>query len=109
MKEFINTLRRKPRVVRERIVAGASLGITGAIALGWIAVTVVTTPFVSTPASPEGVTFSEAIEETRSGFENLIGGAGAAERPANEIGAGITIVDTEARDASVPSPTALSF
>lgn len=109
MKEFINSLKQKPRAVRERIVAGASLGITGVIALGWIAVMVVTNPFAPTPATPEGTTFSEAISETRSGFENLIGGAAAANRTTAESEEGITIVDTGSDDVASPPPTAISF
>lgn len=109
MQEFIAKLKQKPRAVRERIVAGASVGITGVIALGWIAVMVVTNPFAPKPVTEEGATFSEAISETRSGFENLIGGAAAANRTSAENEEGITIVDTGTEETAAPPPTAISF
>lgn len=79
LSHHINNLRAKPEHVRERIVFGASAGITGLVAAVWLVTMVATGTFSITPASSATLASTNgAVQETQSNFSNLVGAAGAA-------------------------------
>lgn len=107
MQTYLRRLKAKPRRVRERIAVGASLGITGLVALGWLAVMVVTNPFSTVPEASDSAELSKAFTDTTSGFSNLLGAVGAS-RADDADGDGITVVDAPP-DKAPAEPTVIPF
>ncbi|MBP6859958.1 MAG: hypothetical protein KBC38_00100 [Candidatus Pacebacteria bacterium] len=106
MKEYLDSLRKKPKAVRERIAIGASLGTSGVIALGWLMVMIFVTPYGGAPAPSEE--FNASLSETRSSFTDVLAGAGAAGATTTRA-SGVEIVDTTPNKPADATPSAIAF
>lgn len=96
MRDFIESLRAKPEHVRRRVAVGASAGVTGVVAAGWIAALIAGGTLSLEPATPTDISnadFSTFAQETRSTFSNLIGGAAGAGGASGA--SSITVIDGE--------------
>jgi hypothetical protein len=106
MRDFIERLRAKPEHQRKQIAVGASAGVTGFVALGWIAAVTASGTLSLAPSEP---ILAEAdrstAEEVRSGFSELLGAASAFSN-GTTTEAELTIVDTGSSSTIEPQPVA---
>ena len=99
MFDFIERLRAKPEHIRKRIAFGTSIGLTGVVAMGWMAALVAGNAFMLTP-DPDAPTLAEsaqplsgAFANTQSSFADLMGAAGAAN--SGSSASDLTIIETD--------------
>lgn len=104
MRDTIERLRAKPEHVRKQIALGISSGVTGVVALGWIAAVVATGPFtLSAPTSETLANAGTPIESSRTAFSELLGAVGAATATSSEPE--LVIVETHSSSTVDPEPT----
>jgi hypothetical protein len=109
MMDFIERLRAKPEHVRQRIAFGASAGITGVVATGWLMTLLVSGTFSIAPSPAKSsdaaiATTNEAARnvadsanQIHTGFQQLMGAVGAASTTA---AAAPTLTVTDAGSSS---------
>lgn len=106
MNEYLASLKRKPKAVRERIAVGTSLGVTSVVTLAWLMVLMFASPY---DAPAEGSDeFARSISDTHSSLTDVLAGVGAADDTTRTAG-GVEIVDTTPDTPKDETPAAIAF
>jgi hypothetical protein len=101
MRDFIERMQAKPEHVRKRFAFLTSAGITVVVALGWLAAIASSNSFALSPSDvslssiDESGGLSEIVEDTSSGFSDLLGAAGGATGNNGQVGGGLQVIDGE--------------
>lgn len=120
MRDFIERMQSKPEHERRRFALLSSAGITLVIAMGWLAALSTSNSFALAPVGSSLASFGETqgigeiVQETTSGFENLLGAAGASGKAGAQTGTGLQVVDGESsssldRNTDVEERTVIPF
>jgi hypothetical protein len=115
MFDYLERLRLQPGHIRHRVAFGTAAGITAIVAAGWLAVVASNGTFalapVNTGSDSSGADIGTAIDETRTGFSTLLGGAEGAfgGGDTSKPGMGIVVETQTSTTLDEKPPTVIPF
>ena len=104
MRRHLETLKRKPEHVRHMYALGASVAVTGLVAIVWLVGNAATGTFALSTSDSGEQSSTTSLTSTNDSFSKLLGAVGATQGSSSQPQ--LTVVDGGTTSTLAPAPAA---